>query len=97
VPEATQQIEATMSKGYWIARVTVADPVKYKLYAEGTAPALKAYGAKVLARGGKYEALEGEARPRNVDRVSVVAGRTRLLQLARIPGRQGPSDRRGRD
>jgi uncharacterized protein (DUF1330 family) len=55
-----------MPKGYWIARVTVADPTKYKLYAEGTAPALKKFGAKVLARGGKFEALEGEARPRNV-------------------------------
>ena len=55
-----------MPKGYWIARVTVADPVKYKSYAEGTAPALQKFGAKVLARGGKYEALEGPARPRNV-------------------------------
>jgi len=55
-----------MAKGYWIARVAVADPEKYKLYVEGSLPALKRHGAKILARGGKFEALEGEARPRNV-------------------------------
>lgn len=55
-----------MAKAYWIARVTVTDPEQYKLYVEGAASSLKTYGAKPLARGGKYEALEGDARPRNV-------------------------------
>ena len=55
-----------MAKAYWIARVTVTDPEKYKLYVEGAGIAYKKYGAKVLARGGKFEHLEGEGRPRNV-------------------------------
>jgi len=55
-----------MAKAYWIARVTVTDPDKYKLYVDGSVPAIKAHGGKILARGGKYEQLEGEGRPRNV-------------------------------
>jgi uncharacterized protein (DUF1330 family) len=58
--------EAGMAKAYWIARVAVADPDKYKLYVEGSLPAIKTHGGRILARGGKYEALEGVARPRNV-------------------------------
>jgi len=53
-------------KGYWIARVTVTDPDQYKLYAEAAPEAFRKYGAKVLARGGRSEQMEGEGRPRNV-------------------------------
>jgi uncharacterized protein (DUF1330 family) len=53
-------------KGYWIARVTVTDPDQYKLYAEAAPEAFRTYGAKVLARGGRSEQMEGEGRPRNV-------------------------------
>ncbi len=53
-------------KGYWIARVTVTDPDQYKLYAEAAPEAFRKYGAKVLARGGRFQQLEGEGRPRNV-------------------------------
>lgn len=55
-----------MSKGYWIAHVTVTDPDQYKHYAEATPAAFKKYGATILARGGPYHQLEGEGRPRNV-------------------------------
>lgn len=55
-----------MPKGYIIARVTVDDNDAYMRYAQGAAIAMKKYGARVLARGGKCEALDGEARPRNV-------------------------------
>ena len=55
-----------MAKAYWIARVTVTDPERYKLYVEGASVAYKKFGAKVLARGGKCEHLEGQGRPRNV-------------------------------
>jgi uncharacterized protein (DUF1330 family) len=55
-----------MPKGYLIARVDIKDPVAYARYAEGAAIAIKKYGAKPLARGGKHEALEGPARARNV-------------------------------
>ncbi len=55
-----------MAKGYWIARVTVTDPEKYKEYVAVAPAAFAKFGAKYLARGGKFEALDGEARPRNV-------------------------------
>ena len=55
-----------MPKGYLIARVTVEDEEAYKLYAKGTLAAAEKYGARALVRGGRSEALEGEARPRNV-------------------------------
>ena len=55
-----------MPKGYIIARVTVDDNDAYMRYAQGASVAMKKYGARILARGGKYEALDGEARPRNV-------------------------------
>jgi uncharacterized protein (DUF1330 family) len=53
-------------KGYWIARVTVTDADTYKAYAEAAPAAFKKYDAKVLARGGRHEQLEGDGRPRNV-------------------------------
>ena len=55
-----------MPKGYIIARVTVEDEEAYKLYGKETVVAAAKYGARALARGGRSEALEGEARPRNV-------------------------------
>jgi uncharacterized protein (DUF1330 family) len=55
-----------MPKAYWIAHVTVTDPDPYALYAEGATAAFASHGARVLARGGRVEALEGETRPRNV-------------------------------
>lgn len=51
---------------YWIAHVTVTDPDPYKLYADAAPAAFKKYNAKILARGGRTEHLEGEGRPRNV-------------------------------
>jgi uncharacterized protein (DUF1330 family) len=58
--------ETGMPKGYIVARVTVKDSVAYAEYSKGAGEAMKIYGARVLARGGRHEALEGEARPRNV-------------------------------
>ncbi|NNF90892.1 MAG: DUF1330 domain-containing protein [Boseongicola sp.] len=55
-----------MPKAYWIAHVTVTDPERYQLYAQGTAEPFEKYGARVLARGGVYHALEGADHPRNV-------------------------------
>ncbi len=55
-----------MPKAYWIANVTVTDPDPYALYAKGATDAFAAHGARVLARGGRVEGLEGESRPRNV-------------------------------
>lgn len=53
-------------KGYWIARVTVTDPDQYRQYAEATPEAFRKYNARILARGGRFQQLEGDGRPRNV-------------------------------
>jgi len=55
-----------MPKGYWIARIDVADMDKYKLYVAANAKPLAQFGAKFLVRSGRYEAPEGTSRSRNV-------------------------------
>ncbi len=55
-----------MPKAYWMAHVTVTDPEEYQKYADATAAPFAQFGAKVLARGGAYHALEGFDHPRNV-------------------------------
>ncbi len=54
-----------MPKGYWIVRVDVTDPEPFKAYAAASAEALKNYGARFLARAGRYENPEGTTRARN--------------------------------
>lgn len=44
---------------YWLARARVNDPVEYRKYTDRVPAILAKYGAKVLARGGRYQALEG--------------------------------------
>ncbi|MBI1622809.1 DUF1330 domain-containing protein [Aquamicrobium zhengzhouense] len=55
-----------MAKGYWVAHVDVRDPERYKDYVATAKPAFERYGAKFLARGGEYQAMEGTGRSRNV-------------------------------
>jgi uncharacterized protein (DUF1330 family) len=55
-----------MPKAYVIARVDITDPEAYAVYAAAATEALKKSGGRVLVRGGRYEALEGQARARNV-------------------------------
>lgn len=55
-----------MPKGYWIAHVEVRDPERYKDYVSTARPAFERFGAKFLARGGDYHAMEGNSRARNV-------------------------------
>ncbi|WP_137129932.1 DUF1330 domain-containing protein [Rhizobium sp. FY34] len=55
-----------MAKGYWIARIDVKDPERYKDYVAAAKPAFDRYGALFLARGGPATELEGTARARNV-------------------------------
>ncbi len=55
-----------MPKGYVIGRVTVTKPEAYAEYAKAATEAIRQYGGRALVRGGAYEPLEGEARPRNV-------------------------------
>ncbi len=55
-----------MPKGYWIARIDVKDPERYKDYVATAKPAFEQYGAKFLARGGAFDGKEGQTRARNV-------------------------------
>ena len=55
-----------MPKGYWIARVDVTDPEPYKKYIAANAEPFKKFGARFLARAGRYENPEGSSRTRNV-------------------------------
>ncbi|MGZ5131913.1 MAG: DUF1330 domain-containing protein [Caldimonas sp.] len=54
-----------MTKGYWIVRVDIADPEKYKEYIAANAAPFKKHGARFLARGGRFENPEGSSRARN--------------------------------
>ena len=55
-----------MAKGYWIARVDVADAEAYKAYVAANAQAFREYGARFLVRAGRFENPEGTSRSRNV-------------------------------
>jgi uncharacterized protein (DUF1330 family) len=55
-----------MPKGYVISRVDIKDPEAYARYAAAATKAIAAHGGRALARGGRCEALEGQARARNV-------------------------------
>lgn len=50
-------------KAYWIAHVDVTDPQQYSAYTQLAPAAFAQYGGRLLARGGRSEALEGRATP----------------------------------
>ncbi len=54
---------------YWVARSKINDPEMYKKYTDLVPEILAKYGAKVLARGGRFEILEG---PEKFERFVVV-------------------------
>lgn len=55
-----------MPKAYVMAHIDVTDADAYALYMQGSSAAMKAHGARILARGGRAETLEGHSRARNV-------------------------------
>ena len=55
-----------MQKGYWIVRVSVENAKRYPDYLAAARPAFEAFGARFLVRGGRYDAMEGTSRERNV-------------------------------
>jgi uncharacterized protein (DUF1330 family) len=55
-----------MPKGYIITRVDITNPDAYARYAPAATKAIADHGGRILARGGRFEALEGKARARNV-------------------------------
>lgn len=50
-------------KAYWIAHVDVTDPQQYVEYTQRAPAAFALYGGKMLARGGRSEAMEGRETP----------------------------------
>jgi uncharacterized protein (DUF1330 family) len=44
---------------YWVARSRIIDPVEYKKYTDLVPGIIAKYGGKVLARGGKFQIMEG--------------------------------------
>src|SRR5215831_9224215 len=44
---------------YWVARSKINDPVEYKKYTDRLPPIFARYGAKIMARGGRYQLMEG--------------------------------------
>ncbi len=44
---------------YWVARSKINDPVEYKKYTDRVPAITSKYGGRVLARGGRFEILEG--------------------------------------
>jgi uncharacterized protein (DUF1330 family) len=55
-----------MPKGYVIAQAVVTNATQWAVYAAAAGEAIKKYGGKPLARGGRIEIAEGEGRFRNV-------------------------------
>lgn len=55
-----------MTKGYWMVHVEVENAVAFNAYVTAVADVFKKYDAHFLARGGQFEAVEGQVRPRNI-------------------------------
>ena len=44
---------------YWVARARIDNPVEYKRYTDLVPAIIKAHGGRVLARGGRFQIMEG--------------------------------------
>ena len=55
-----------MAKGYWIGRVDVHNEEGYKPYIAANQAIFKKFGGRAVVRGGKFTAVEGQSRSRNV-------------------------------
>ena len=44
---------------YWLARARINDPVEYRKYTDRVPAILARFNGRVLARGGRYQVLEG--------------------------------------
>ena len=83
---------------YWVARSKINDPVEYKKYTDLVPAIIAKFGGKVLARGGKFQIMEG---PDKFHRFIVIEFPTlaqggRLLHIAGIRPRRGLPAQRGR-
>ena|ERR1700731_4060907 len=44
---------------YWVARSKINDPAEYKKYTDRLPAIFAKFGARILARGGRYKVMEG--------------------------------------
>lgn len=54
---------------YWLARSKITDPAAYKRYTDQVPAIMAKFGGKILARGGRFEILEG---PKKFERFVVI-------------------------
>jgi uncharacterized protein (DUF1330 family) len=54
-----QQRRKSKMPAYWVARSKINDPVEYKKYTDRVPGIIAKFGGKVLARGGKFQIMEG--------------------------------------
>jgi uncharacterized protein (DUF1330 family) len=78
-----QPWRTSMSKAYWIVRVSVRDEKQYPEYLAAARPAFEKFDAKFIVRGGAFETMEGQARERNV--VVEFADRATAMACYRSP------------
>ena len=71
---------------YWVARSKINDPVAYKKYTDLVPAIIAKHGGKVLARGGKFQIMEG---PQKFQRFSA-AGRQRARRRGALPRSRPP-------
>jgi uncharacterized protein (DUF1330 family) len=64
--QGTAQGRHQMAKGYWIAHVDVQNEDGYKRYAAANPAIFRKFGGRFVVRAGKFEAVEGNHRSRNV-------------------------------
>ena len=84
---------------YWVARSKINDPVEYKKYTDLVPGIIAKFGGKVLARGGRFQIMEGpdKFQPLHRDRISDPGAGRRLFHIAGIrPRRSIPARRRRR-
>jgi uncharacterized protein (DUF1330 family) len=55
-----------MAKGYWIAHVDVHNDEAYKPYMVANPAIFSKFGGRFVVRGGRFTAVEGQSRSRNV-------------------------------
>jgi uncharacterized protein (DUF1330 family) len=51
--------EEKLMPAYWVARSKINDPVEYKKYTDLVPGIITKFGGKVLARGGRFQIMEG--------------------------------------
>lgn len=52
--------------GMWVVHIDVTDPDGYAEYIKESSQVAPAYGGEFIARGGRYQQVEGRDYPRNV-------------------------------